>query len=387
MTHSITRTVALLAALAGVSTLRGGSPEGDTVGRTHPRAAQPLAAKKDSAGRKANALPNPLPGWVQKDIEIRVPMLVPERLADGLLPPNFTAPSQPKFPFPPTAMAQCMAPPVAVPKLSIPSQTPDLPAWARAGFWLPSVMQFPQFPAFELKPDKVDEGSLRFEDTLMPDGQGGHLRIRVRTWTSHGIPCRDLTLESLADTTSIKPQEEAAASADAEAKEETPIPADAEAKEEAPAPADADAKEETPAPADADAKEETPAPAEAEAKEETPTPADADVKEETPAPAEADAKEETPAPAEAEAKEERSSASEKPAADNKSILGTLAQYRSALPKLSVLTVPATSAGVAASTQARPGVRKMIAVAVSRDSLHGVYIYQSTQTDTAKAASK
>lgn len=122
-------------------------------------------------------IPSPIPGWVQKEVQIRMPVMVPEGMPVG--PPEgvaFGVP--PQMPF---------VPPVPGPDF-VP---PWVPEWAKQG--IPAPPGFP-FPMTQVTPDTADPGSLRVQDRQMTDSAGGKYLMRERTWTTNGVPHRELTI-------------------------------------------------------------------------------------------------------------------------------------------------------------------------------------------------
>ena len=82
---------------------------------------------------------------------------------------------------------QKQMPPILVPKgFPVPLGPP---AWALER--LP-LMPLPQVVPLELKRGPVDPGSLRVDKRAVPDGAGGQYLIEERTWTSLGVPHREI---------------------------------------------------------------------------------------------------------------------------------------------------------------------------------------------------
>jgi hypothetical protein len=123
------------------------------------------------------AIQSPIPGWVQKEIQFRMPVFVPQGVPVG--PPDEVTLGAP--------LGMPFAPPVPGPDF-VP---PWVPEWARQGMPIPPA--FP-FPMAEVTPDSADAGSLQVKEHRVPDNFGGQVLMRERTWTTDGIPHRELTI-------------------------------------------------------------------------------------------------------------------------------------------------------------------------------------------------
>ena len=95
--------------------------------------------------------PEAIPAWIQKQIQQQMPPI--------LVPKGFPVPLGP-------------------------------PAWMLKR--MPLIPPFPKMLPLELKRAPVDPGSLRIAKRVVPDGVGGQYLIEERTWTSRGIPCREI---------------------------------------------------------------------------------------------------------------------------------------------------------------------------------------------------
>jgi hypothetical protein len=140
-------------------------------------AENPATGAPDASPAGQKIIPSPIPGWVQKEVQIRMPVLVPEGMPVG--PPDgavFGVP--PQMPF---------VPPVPGPDF-VPPWVPD---WAKRG--IPVPPGFP-FPMTQVTPGSADPGSLKVQDRQMTDSLGRQYSMRERTWTTNGVPYRELTI-------------------------------------------------------------------------------------------------------------------------------------------------------------------------------------------------
>lgn len=83
---------------------------------------------------------------------------------------------------------QQQMPPILVPKgFPVPLGPP---AWVLRQ--MPLIPVLPKVLPLELKRGPVDPGSLKITKRAVPDGVGGQYLVEERTWTSLGVPCREI---------------------------------------------------------------------------------------------------------------------------------------------------------------------------------------------------
>ena len=122
--------------------------------------------------------PPVIPGWVQKEIHIRMPMLVPEGMP--IMPPIDSG----------------FAPPF-------------LPDWVEGGMPVPPA-GFP-FAIDQATPESADPGSLKVKRRRLRNQAGGEYLLLERTWTKGGVLHRDLTLIDPSPEVSLPNQTQPAA--------------------------------------------------------------------------------------------------------------------------------------------------------------------------------
>ena len=140
-------------------------------------AEDPAYSTPGASSADQEIIPSPIPGWVQKEIQFRMPVLVPKGMP--VVPPeDFVLGTPPQTPF---------APPIPGPDF-VPPWVPD---WAKQG--IPVPPGFP-FPTAQATPDSADPGSLKTQERRITGGLGGQYLMRERTWTTDGVPHRELTI-------------------------------------------------------------------------------------------------------------------------------------------------------------------------------------------------
>jgi len=140
-------------------------------------AEDPTYSTPNASTADQTVTPSPIPGWVQKEIQFRMPVMVPQGMPVGP-PEDIVLGAPPQMPF---------APPIPGPDF-VP---PWVPEWAKQG--IPVPPGFP-FPMTQVTPKSADPGSLKVQERRIPDSLGGQYLMRERTWTTDGIPHRELTI-------------------------------------------------------------------------------------------------------------------------------------------------------------------------------------------------
>jgi hypothetical protein len=107
MSHPFRTTVLLTTAMAGTIALYSWATAGDETPKptdeppapTKLRLTEPAPQPdKPAPAAPAEVLPSPLPGWVQKEVQIRIPVMVPEHLAKSTAPEQPVPPPLPVMP-------------------------------------------------------------------------------------------------------------------------------------------------------------------------------------------------------------------------------------------------------------------------------------------------
>lgn len=122
-------------------------------------------------GPAANPGPRDIPvapGWVQREVQFSMPMVVPEGFP---------------MPTPPAAMMKGFHP--------HPHFAPHTPDWVRQQMAAHHEMMIKS-----MTPPPIDPGSLNRRKILIPDGYGGQVEAIESTWTSNGTLCREIAIHS-----------------------------------------------------------------------------------------------------------------------------------------------------------------------------------------------
>ncbi len=152
-------------------------------------AGDPANSRPNASSPGQKVTPSPIPGWVQKEMQFRMPVLVPQGMPVGP-PEGIVFGTPPQMPF---------GPPVPGPEF-VPPWVPD---WAAQGMPVPPA--FP-FPMPQVTPSSADPGSLKVQERRIPDNLGGQYMMRERTWTTDGIPHRELMIVDPPARTSSLPK-------------------------------------------------------------------------------------------------------------------------------------------------------------------------------------